>query len=72
MAYQIKQPTQGDLYATVRAAFMLKGSSLAQWCKANEVMLETARQTLAGLRRGDEAEALRQRIMRAAGVVRSE
>jgi hypothetical protein len=68
MAYQIKQ-NESDLYATVRAAFVLKNTSLAQWCKDNAVLLETARQTLAGLRRGDEAEELRQRIMRDAGVV---
>lgn len=67
MSYQIKQ-TEGDLYSTVRAAFMMKGTSLAQWCKDNEVLLETARQTLAGLRRGKDAETLRQRIMRDAGV----
>ena len=68
MSYQIKQ-TEGDLYATVRAAFMMKNTSLAKWCKQNGVLLETARQTLAGLRRGEEAEKLRQRIMRDAGVV---
>lgn len=67
MSYKIKQ-TEGDLYQAVRAAFMLKGTSLAQWCKENNVLLETARQTLAGLRRNSEAIELRQRLMRAAGV----
>lgn len=70
MTYQLKIPPS-NLYDAVRAGFVVQNTTLNKWCKSNGVLLETARQTLAGLRRGDDAEKLRQRIMRAAGVVQS-
>jgi hypothetical protein len=71
MAYQLKN-SPSNLYDAVRAGFAAQNTTLSKWCKANTVSLETARQTLAGLRRGDEADQLRKRIMRSAGVVESD
>ncbi len=67
MTYQLKTPPS-NLYDAVRAGFAAQNSTLNKWCKANGVNHEAARQTLLGARRGDDAEALRQRIMRDAGV----
>jgi hypothetical protein len=71
MAYHLKTPP-GNLYDAVRAGFAAQNTTLNRWCKANGIGTEAARQTLAGLRRGAEAEELRQRIMQAAGVEKAE
>ena len=67
MTYQLKNPPE-NLYDAVRAGFAAQNTTLNKWCKANDVNHEAARQTLLGARRGDEADQLRKRIMRDAGV----
>ena len=68
MTYQLKT-APSNLYDAVRAGFAAQNSTLNKWCKANGVNHEAARQTLLGARRGDEAEKLRQRIIKDAGII---
>ena len=46
------------LYRTVRANFILKGTSLNAWCLSNGVTREWAAQCLTGRRTGVAAESL--------------
>lgn len=52
----------------VRGAFLLKGTTLTQWCRANNVKPAWAYQALTGRRAGSAAVKLARRIKRAAGL----
>lgn len=56
------------LYAKVRAAFVARGSSLAAWCRANDVQRQYARAVLLRERDGPSARDLRRLLLQAAGV----
>ncbi len=58
-------PAGEKLYARVRANFILNGSSLNRWCKANGVAIQNGRAVLLGHWDGPKAKALRARISRA-------
>ena len=57
-----------DLLAATRAGFVGRHSSLAAWCRDNQITPAWARQVLVGKRRGPSAAKLRARIAQAAGV----
>lgn len=56
------------LYVRVRAAFVARGSSLAAWCRANDVHRQYARAVLLHERDGPAARDLRWLLLQAAGV----
>lgn len=65
------QPDRGEsLYLAVRAAFIAKGTSLNRWCLANGVSRPYATQVLRGFWIGRKAQALRKKIVEAAGIKR--
>lgn len=47
-----------DLYLAVRAAFILRGTTLNEWCKANGLNRQTVEKALKGERYGRRAEAI--------------
>jgi hypothetical protein len=57
-----------ELLRTVRAGFVKQGSSLGTWCRTNDLHLSNARQALLGSWDGPAGRALRNRIIKAAGV----
>ena len=61
-----KQPTPSlDLYAEVRAGFVRKHTTLSQWCRANGVFRENARDALKGVWVGPKARQLIERLVQA-------
>lgn len=54
-----------SLLTDARAGFILKGSSLRQWCRDNGVDPGYAHKVMAGRLNGPAAKALRQRIIAA-------
>ena len=64
--------TQGDAgkvrYQRVRAAFILRGTTLNEWCRANGVHIQNVREAFFGRMRGPVGRALVQRIEAAAQV----
>jgi len=58
------------LYLAVRAAFVAQGTSLNRWCLANGVSRPYAAEVLRGVWNGRKAQALRKKIVEAAGVER--
>lgn len=56
------------LYNEVRAAFILKGSSLGAWCRKNGFRIQNARATLTGTWNGPAGRKLRARICKEAGI----
>lgn len=62
------QRQDAPLYAQVRAAFTLSGTSLARWCSEAGVKRQWATLVLTGKRNGTTARALRKRICLAAGI----
>jgi len=52
-----------DLYNTIRAALVARGTSFNAWCQANSVNRQTAEKALKGERFGRRASLLRQRIV---------
>lgn len=57
-----------DLHTQVRAAFVLKGTSLNKWCKDNDILPSNARDVLIGRWNGPKGAALRNKIVKASGV----
>ncbi len=57
-----------NLYRVIRAGFVLRDSSLRQWCIAHGVSPQNAAAALRGGWRGPAASKLIRRIARAAGV----
>ena len=65
-------PTPGlDLHLKVRAAFVAKGSSFKRWCLENDIKPTNARDAVIGRWNGPKGQALRARIVRAAGITRA-
>jgi hypothetical protein len=56
------------LLAEARAGFIRRQSSLAAWCRNNNVTTSWANQALTGKRGGPSAARLRRRIAAAAGI----
>lgn len=56
-----------SLYAQVRAAMILKGSSLTRWCIDNGTTHQLARYALERAKRGKSA-VLREKLLSAAGI----
>jgi hypothetical protein len=54
----------GDL-ARVKAGFILEGTTLKGWCRANGVDARYAHKVLAGQHTGPKAKALKRRIIQA-------
>lgn len=57
-----------QLLRTVRAAFVMRGTSLSRWCETHGVTRQYAEKCLRFATNGRAARALRGRICRAAGV----
>jgi hypothetical protein len=57
-----------DLARQVRAGFVLQGSSLGRWCKQHGVLRQNALSALVGSWDGPKGRALRNRIIKAAGL----
>ena len=53
----------------VRGGFLLKGTTLTQWCRENNVKASWAYQALTGRRDGRAARRLAHKLKRAAGVL---
>lgn len=58
----------GDRYLAVRAAFIAQGTSLNRWCLGNGVSRPYAAKALRGDLTGAKALALRNMILKAAGL----
>ena len=56
-----------DVRARVRAGFILKGTSLTEWCRANGVDQGWASNILKAAPRGTRARTLRRRMMTDSG-----
>lgn len=71
MIYPSRKPpefTPGpDLLNTVKAGFVLQGTTYTQWCKANAVERTGARAALLGGWRGPKAKKLVHRLIKASG-----
>ncbi|MEP2707835.1 MAG: hypothetical protein ABJQ71_19325 [Roseibium sp.] len=61
-----------QLLRAVRAGFVLQGTSLNAWCRANGVVRRTAEQSLSGENKSTNAVALVARIRLAAGLMVSD
>lgn len=57
-----------DRHRMVRAGFILKGTSLAAWCRENGVKHQNAHKAIIGTWTGPKAKSLLTRIMIAAGI----
>lgn len=57
-----------DLHLKVRSAFVSKGTSLRGWCMENGVPPQNARDVLIGRWNGPKGQALRRRLLKAAGL----
>lgn len=57
-----------DLLRKVRAAFVLQGSSLQEWCNKNGTHNSNARNALIGSWNGPAGKAMRARIVKASGL----
>lgn len=64
------EPTEPGrrLFDAVRGRFIGAGTSLNRWCLENEVSRHAAADCLTGASKGEEAQKLRARILRAAGL----
>ncbi|MEP3427914.1 MAG: hypothetical protein ABJN98_04470 [Roseibium sp.] len=64
--------TTKHLLRNVRAGFVLQGTSLNAWCRANGIVRRTAEQSLSGENKSNNAVALVARIRLAAGLKASD
>lgn len=60
-------PTITDA-ARVKAAFILRGTTLRAWCRSEGISTAYASRALAGKQLGPKAAALRERLLTASGV----
>ena len=58
-----------QLLAHVRAAFILKDTSLSQWCKDNKVSFSSARQAIIGGWDGVKGQQVRNQVLKDCGLV---
>lgn len=61
-------PASLELFNRVRAGFMMQGTSLKQWCEANDIDRGTATYALKTATRNGAPVALRKRLIEAAKV----
>jgi hypothetical protein len=59
----LNQSPGKTLLATVRAGYIVKGTSLYRWCQDNGINRQYAAEVLTGRRNGPKAKALRQRLI---------
>lgn len=57
-----------DLHKRVRAGFLLQGTSLTEWCRANGTHISNARGALLGTWNGPKGREMRTRIVKAARI----
>ncbi|GEM_PF-731280 len=57
-----------DLHKRVRAGFLLQGTSLTEWCRANGTHISNARGALLGTWNGPKGKAMRTKIVKAARI----
>lgn len=58
-----------QLANAVRAGFILKGTTMADWCRENGIKHQHARSALIGGWNGPKGTQVREQLLRAAGVV---
>jgi len=56
------------LLRIVRAGFEVQGTTFAEWCKSHEINHAWPASVLRGRRKGPAADAIRERIIKAAGL----
>lgn len=59
---------ENNLYAKVKAGFLLQGTSLHRWCIDNDVKRQNAAQALKGLWKGPKSQELCERLVNAAHI----
>ncbi|MEI2428671.1 hypothetical protein RDV84_00275 [Lysobacter yananisis] len=57
-----------ELLRKVRAAFVLKDSTLKAWCRQNGIHMTNARNALIGSWNGPAGQAMRRRVVKASGL----
>lgn len=62
----LNQSPGKPLLASVRAGYVMKGTSLYRWCGENGIKRQYAAEVLTGRRNGPKAQALRRRLIAAA------
>ena len=60
------QVSLAEQYRTVKAAFVLRGSSLNAWCRAQGIAQQNVRRAFTGAWSGPAAERLIAKVIRAA------
>lgn len=66
---EINQLSPGQsLYATVRAGFIVRGTTLNAWCRENDVARPTVVAALMGTWNGPKGRAMRERVVVASGI----
>lgn len=60
--------TNKQLYASVKASFVSKESSLHKWCLAKGVKRQNARDALLGIWKGQKGKELRDLLIKESGV----
>lgn len=60
--------TNEQLYASVKASFVSKRSSLNKWCLAKGVRRQNARDALLGVWKGEKGKELRALLIKEAGI----
>ncbi|WP_249324917.1 hypothetical protein [Vibrio campbellii] len=68
MKSNISKNADIDLYAQVKAAFLLRGTTFNRWCIENGVYRQNAAQALKGVWKGEQSRALCERLVLAAGL----
>ncbi|MGY8872754.1 MAG: hypothetical protein ACKVJE_20170 [Pseudomonadales bacterium] len=67
MYVNINSPSR-DLYNRVRGGFVIKGLTLSEWCRSQEIKPQNALSCLVGTWNGPKALTLRKRLILAAGL----
>lgn len=58
-----------DLMNLVKGGFVAQGKSMAQWCREHSICRTNAQYAVMGLRNGPKARDLRERVLKASGVI---
>jgi hypothetical protein len=59
----MKDDAGKDRYQAVRAGFVLRGTTLNEWCRLNGVHIQNVRDAFLGRWQGPKAAELRQRVI---------
>lgn len=57
-----------ELMNQVRAGFLLQNTTLAEWCREHGINASAARQAVYGTWNGAKGQAMRARVLKAAGL----